>query len=162
MAKVNLNAIRTGNATTDRLISAGQAIASNPSAAPNIISNAAQNILRGRAGVTPRTGLENLSKSPKQRGALSSLSRGRVVENFMFPDDLDSQHYMLFKAKERRRLTRGDKSLINDARVIALPIPGNLQISYAADYENASLGVAGAMIGGQMNLKELKSGLYKR
>ena len=159
MAKINLNAIRTGKRRVDRLISAGQAIASNPAAATSIIANEAQNILTVRAGPVDRSGFDTLPSNPQQRGALAPLYKQRKMDTpIMFPDDLDADHYMLFKVKQERRLTRTVKR-INDIRVIALPIPGNLAVSYAADYENASLGVAGAMLGGQMSLEQLKGGL---
>ena len=60
---------------------------------------------------------------------------------------------------DERRLRKDERSDKKTKRVIALPIPGNLQVSYAADYENAALGALGGLMGGTVTKEQIGSGL---
>ena len=162
MPKINLNAIRTGNRTADKAISRAQNIISNPAAAAPILSGAVQDVIDtistgqipNSVDVTPTV------VNPAIKSQLASLyTNTQTPSSFLFPSDLDEDHYMLFKVMEQRRLRKEDSTKIKTKRTIALPIPGNLQVSYAADYENASLGILGGMIGGNIGLGDIGSGL---
>ena len=162
MPKINLNAIRSGNRSIDKAISQAQNIVSNPAATAPILEGAVQDAID-----TLSTGqIPNLPDfvqtlvNPLLSGKTASLHQNKKVPStFMFPSDLDEDHYMLFKVMEQRRLRKEDSTKIKTKRTIALPIPGNLQVSYAADYENASLGILGGMIGGNIGLGDIGSGL---
>ena len=162
MPKVNLNAIRTGNRTADKAISRAQNIISNPAAAAPILSGVVQDVIDTiSSGQIPNaTTLSPKIVNPAIKSQLASLyTNTETPSSFLFPNDLDEDHYMLFKVMESRRLRKEDDTKIKAKRTIALPIPGNLQVSYAADYENASLGVLGGLIGGNVSLGEIGSGL---
>ena len=162
MPKINLNSIRTGNRTADKAISRAQNIISNPAAAAPILSGVVQDVIDTiSTGQIPNpVSLSPTAFNPKIKSQLASLyTNSKNPSSFLFPSDLDEDHYMLFKVMEQRRLRKEDSTKIKTKRTIALPIPGNLQVSYAADYENASLGILGGMIGGNIGLGDIGSGL---
>ena len=157
MPKVNLNAIRTGNRTADKAISRAQNIISNPAAAAPILSGAVQDVIDtistgqipNSVDVTPTV------VNPAIKSQLASLYSTKNPSSFLFPSDLDEDHYMLFKVMDERRLRKDDRSDKKTKRVIALPIPGNLQVSYAAEYENAALGMLGAVTSGSLSQNDV-------
>ena len=162
MPKINLNAIRTGNRTADKAISRAQNIISNPAAAAPILSGAVQDVIDtistgqipNSVDVTPTV------VNPAIKSQLASLyTNTQTPSSFLFPSDLDEDHYMLFKVMGTRRLKKEDPSSKKIKRTIALPIPGNLQVSYAADYENAALGALGGLMGGTVTKEQIGSGL---
>lgn len=161
MPKINLNAIRTGNRTADKAISRAQNIISNPAAAAPILSGAVQDVIDtistgqipNPVDVTPTV------VNPAIKSQLSSLYSTKNPSSFLFPSDLDEDHYMLFKVMNERRLRKDARSDKKTKRVIALPIPGNLQVSYAAEYENAALGMLGAVTSGSLSQNDVIGGL---
>ncbi len=162
MPKVNLNAIRTGNRTADKAISRAQNIISNPAAAAPILSGAVQDVIdtisTGQIPDVPT--LAPPPTNPVMNSELASLyADTQNPSSFLFPSDLDEDHYMLFKVMESRRLRKEDNTKIKAKRTIALPIPGNLQVSYAADYENAALGALGGLMGGTVTKEQIGKGL---
>ncbi len=161
MPKVNLNAIRTGNRTADKAISQAQNIISNPAAAAPILSGVAQDVLNTiSTGQIPNaTTLSPKIVNPAISSQVASLfANEKNLDTFLFPNDLDEDHYMLFKVMETRRLRKEDKTSKKTKQVIALPIPGNLQVSYAADYENASIGMLGALASGSITGNDIVAG----
>ena len=162
MPKINLNSIRTGNRTADKAISRAQNIISNPAAAAPILSGAVQDVIDtiSTGQIPTLASLTPTAVNPNISTQLESLHvNTKHLSSFLFPNDLDEDHYMLFKVMETRRLRKEDESNKKILRTIALPIPGNLQVSYAADYENASLGILGGLAGGQLRNKDVASGL---
>ena len=161
MPKVNLNAIRTGNRTADRAISAAQNIISNPAAAAPILSGVAQDVINTiSSGQIPNaTKLTSGTKNSLIAGKTAPLRQNaKVPSSFLFPADLDEDHYMLFNVLKQRRLRKEDAAIIKNTMTIALPIPGNLQVSYAADYENASLGFLGGLAAGNIGKDDMLKG----
>ena len=162
MPKVNLNAIRTGNRTADKAISRAQNIISNPAAAAPILSGAVQDVIDTiSTGQIPTPAiLTKLPVNPNLKSKLAPLHENqKVPSSFLFPNDLDEDHYMLFKVMEQRRLRKEDTTAIKTKQTIALPIPGNLQVSYSSDYENASLGMLGAVTSGSLGASDVIGGL---
>lgn len=162
MPKVNLNAIRTGNRTADKAISRAQNIISNPAAAAPILSGVAQDVINTiSSGQIPNaTTLSPTIVNPAISSQTASLyANEKNLDTFLFPNDLDEDHYMLFKVMETRRLRKEDTTNKKTKQVIALPIPGNLQVSYAADYENAALGTLGGLMGGTVTKEQIGSGI---
>ena len=161
MPKINLNAIRSGNRSIDKAISQAQNIVSNPAATAPILEGAVQDAID-----TLSTGqIPNLPDfvqtlvNPLLSGKTASLHQNKKVPStFMFPSDLDEDHYMMFNVLSQRRLKKEDPVTIKKNTSIILPIPGTLQLSYAADYENAALGMLGGLAGGGMTGQELLSG----
>ena len=76
----------------------------------------------------------------------------------IFPDDLDDQHYMTFRVMKSVRKKALDRTVESTDSVIILPVPGNLALNYTADYENAELGMLGALTGGELNFDQMKQG----
>ncbi len=88
----------------------------------------------------------------KPRGELSSLYRNnKTTSSLVFPQDLDDEHYLIINAVKRSKQTisepKGKKDVLTS---IVLPIPGNLQVQYQAQYENTNLGMLGAAAAGRL------------
>ena len=169
MPQINLNQIRTGVNSTDRLISAGQAIISNPAAGLSIAKNlvnsgALGNALGGALGGSfgggrgPSDTMTSGQRTPSAVSGSTGFSGGKFKAPIMFPDDLDDQHYMTFRIMRSVRKKALERTVESTEKVIILPVPANLAVNYAADYENAELGMLGALGAGDMSWDELKSG----
>ena len=161
MPKINLNSIRTGNRTADKAISRAQNIISNPAAAAPILSGAVQDVIDtiSTGQIPDMPTLTPAAVNPVISGQLESLyANPKNLDSFLFPNDLDEDHYMLFKVMETRRLRKEDTTNKKTKQIIALPIPGNLQVSYAADYENASIGMLGALASGSITGNDIVAG----
>ena len=69
----------------------------------------------------------------------------------MFPSDIDDEHYLIINAIKRTKQTisepKGEEKILSS---FVLPIPGNLQVAYQAQYENSSLGILGSMAAGRL------------
>ena len=131
MPKVNLNAIRTGNRTADKAISRAQNIISNPAAAAPILSGVVQDVIDTiSSGQIPNaTTLSPKIVNPAIKSQLASLyTNTQTPSSFLFPSDLDEDHYMLFKVMETRRLRKEDESnkktlnLFVKSKIIYYPI----------------------------------------
>ena len=169
MPQINLNQIRTGVNSTDRLISAGQAIISNPAAGLSIAKNlvnsgALGNALGGALGGSfgggrgPSDTMTSGQRTPSAVSGSTGFSGGKFKAPIMFPDDLDDQHYMTFRIMRSVRKKALERTVESTEKVIILPVPANLAVNYAADYENAELGMLGALGAGDMSWDQLKSG----
>ena len=151
MPTINLNQIRTGSNSVDRLVSAAGAIAANPQAGLSIAKNLINSGVLGGAGPS----------DPSVAGLRSSGS-GKVKigtrgSNIMFPHDLDDQHFMTFRVVEsvREQLINPTKQV--KKRSIILPVPGNLVAKYASDWENSEMGALGALAAGNISMDDLQA-----
>ena len=109
MPKINLNAIRTGNRTADKAISRAQNIISNPAAAAPILSGAVQDVIDtiSTGQIPTLASLTPTAVNPNISTQLESLHvNTKHLSSFLFPNDLDEDHYMLFKVMETRRLIK--------------------------------------------------------
>ena len=90
------------------------------------------------------------NRAPK--GQLADLYRNKKkTTSLVFPRDLDDEHYIIINALKRNNQTikdsKGKKEYLTS---FVLPIPGNLQVQYQAQYENQSLGAIGAAAAGRL------------
>ena len=98
---------------------------------------------------------ENFIKSIQNRvpkGELSSLfGNNKKTNSYVFPSDIDDEHYLIINAIKRTKQTisepKGEEKILSS---FVLPIPGNLQVAYQAQYENSSLGILGSMAAGRL------------
>tara|TARA_B000000532_G_scaffold243405_1_gene239444 strand:+ start:2283 stop:3443 length:1161 start_codon:yes stop_codon:yes gene_type:complete len=110
------------------------------------------------------SGRENFIRKVQNRatkGELASLYRnGKTTHSLTFPRDLDDEHYIMINAIKRTKQTvsepKGKEEIMTS---IVLPIPGNLQVQYQAQYENQSLGQMGAMAAGRLGLATFGRGV---
>ena len=153
MAKVNLNSIRTGNAAVDRTIGAAQAAISNPAAAPAIVGGLISGIARGDFNKPDATATETVVTPHTDDSRVAQ--RKLHPTNITYPSDLDDDHYMIFCALTKTREKLLSPAVINTTDTIALPIPTGLQVGYAADYENASLGLLGGLAAGTISASDV-------
>ena len=80
------------------------------------------------------------------KGQLASLYSSKGASGLTFPADLDDEHYIIINVVKRNNQTiRDAKGKDEILQSVVLPIPGNLAVAYAAQYENTSLGILGAM-----------------
>lgn len=79
------------------------------------------------------------------------MPKSMNTASLVYPADIDDEHYMKIDAVKRSKQTikepKGKKEIITS---IVLPIPGNLQVQYQADYENKSLGIIGGAAAGRL------------
>lgn len=73
-----------------------------------------------------------------------------------YPDDLDNEHYMIFKIMTRDRENRLATGTRSSFKNIVLPIPSNLQVSQGASYNDTGLGAFGAMAAGKVDGADIK------
>ena len=150
MPTINLNQIRTGSNSVDRLVSAGQAIVSNPAAGLSI----ARNLIN--SGVLGGEGPSDPSVGGLRSSGPGKVKTGTRGDNIMFPHDLDDQHYMTFRVVESVR----GKSAVPTKRVkkrsIILPVPGNLVAKYASDWENSDMGSLAAIASGKISMADIQ------
>ena len=90
------------------------------------------------------------SRLPK--GHIAGLMpKSMNTASLVYPADIDDEHYMKIDAVKRSKQTikepKGKKEILSS---IVLPIPGNLQVQYQADYENKSLGLIGGAAAGRL------------
>ena len=151
MPKINLNQIRTGSNSVDRLVSAAGSIAANPQAGLSIAKNLINSGALGGEGISDPSVAGRRSSSSNQVGRKSAKK-----DDIMYPHDLDDQHYMTFRVIRtvRKNLASSTKQL--KQRSFILPIPGNLVANYAADYENAEMGLLGGLASGQIKMDDMK------
>ena len=152
MPSINLNQIRTGSNSVDRLVSAAGAIAANPQAGLSIAKNLINSgVLGGEGPSDPSVGGLR-SKTP-----LFTQAHGKVgkLEDIMFPHDLDDQHYMTFRVVRTVRKNLIETTKTMKERSFILPVPGNLVAKYAADYENQDIGILGALAAGDLGPGDL-------
>lgn len=151
MPKINLNQIRTGSNSVDRLVSAAGSIAANPQAGLSIAKNLINSGALGGEGISDPSVAGRRSSSSNTRGQKSAKK-----DDIMYPHDLDDQHYMTFRVIRtvRKNLASSTKQL--KQRSFILPIPGNLVANYAADYENAEMGLLGGLASGQISMDDMK------
>ncbi len=94
------------------------------------------------------------------KGELADLYKNnKRTSSFFFPQDLDDEHYVMINAVKRSKQTisepKGKKEILTS---IVLPVPGNLQVQYQAQYENAQLGQIGAAAAGRLGLRTATRG----
>tara|TARA_B100001057_G_scaffold391099_1_gene399236 strand:- start:248 stop:1378 length:1131 start_codon:yes stop_codon:yes gene_type:complete len=86
------------------------------------------------------------------KGHLAGLMpKSMNTASMVYPADIDDEHYMTISAFTRSKQTIKEpkgKKIIGTS--IVLPIPGNLQVQYQADYENKSMGLIGNMAAGRI------------
>ncbi len=94
------------------------------------------------------------------KGQLASLFSSKGASGLTFPADLDDDHYIIMNIVKRNNQTiREAKGKDEILQSIVLPIPGNLAVAYAAQYESTGLGILGAMSAGRIGGTTLKSGV---
>ena len=79
------------------------------------------------------------------------MPKSMNTASMVYPADIDDEHYMTISAFTRSKQTIKEpkgKKIIGSS--IVLPIPGNLQVQYQADYENKSLGIIGGAAAGRL------------
>ena len=99
------------------------------------------------------------NRAPK--GSLANLYSGASGSKpgLVFPQDLDDEHYIMITAMKRRNQTIRDQKGEDVAMAtVVLPIPGNLQVAYNAQYENQGLGILGGMSAGRVGGSTVKNG----
>lgn len=74
----------------------------------------------------------------------------------IYPDDLDNEHYMIFRIMTRVRKNRLDTGERNTFKNIVLPVPSNLQVGQGASYSDSELGAFGAMAAGRVSAGDIK------
>ena len=115
----------------------------------NVRVSAREQFLRKVTNRAPKGSLANLY------GGASGSKPGLV-----FPQDLDDEHYIMITAMKRRNQTIRDQKGEDVAMAtVVLPIPGNLQVAYNAQYENQGLGILGGMSAGRVGGSTVKNGL---
>ena len=79
------------------------------------------------------------------------MPRSKNTASMVYPADIDDEHYMKIDAFTRSKQTLNEpngKKIIGSS--IVLPIPGNLQVTFQADYENKGMGLIGAAAAGRL------------
>jgi len=93
------------------------------------------------------------------KGQLASLFSSKGASGLTFPADLDDDHYIIMNIVKRNNQTirkaKGEDQILQS---VVLPIPGNLAVAYAAQYESTGLGILGAMSAGRIGGTSLESG----
>ena len=93
------------------------------------------------------------------KGQLSSLYSSKGASGLTFPADLDDEHYIIINVVKRNNQTiRDAKGKDEILQSVVLPIPGNLAVAYAAQYESTGLGILGAMSAGRVGGGTLSAG----
>ena len=93
------------------------------------------------------------------KGQLSSLYSSKGASGLTFPADLDDEHYIIINIVKRNNQTiRDAKGKDEILQSVVLPIPGNLAVAYAAQYESTGLGILGAMSAGRVGGGTLSAG----
>ena len=86
----------------------------------------------------------------------SLLPRSMNTAGLTFPSDIDDEHFIKIDAVKRSKQTinepKGKKKILKS---IVLPIPGNLQVAYQADYENKGLGIIGGASAGRVTANSI-------
>ncbi len=86
------------------------------------------------------------------KGHIAGLvPRSKNTASMVYPADIDDEHYMKIDAFTRSKQTLNEpngKKIIGSS--IVLPIPGNLQVTFQADYENKGMGLIGAAAAGRL------------
>ena len=158
MPKVNLK----------QITNVGKSVAGQVSGALENVAGAA-----GKGGFSVSAGPNGVSVSANFNELLKKTSTGNKIsspikelfdntkfkKSLIYPEDLDNQHYMIFKVMKERRLNKEDKRKIDTYQNIVLPIPSNLQVAYGMQYQNSNLGLFGGMAAGTVTGGELNSAL---
>lgn len=86
------------------------------------------------------------------KGHIAGLvPRSKNTASMVYPADIDDEHYVKIDAFTRSKQTLNEpngKKIIGSS--IVLPIPGNLQVTFQADYENKGMGLVGAAAAGRL------------
>lgn len=114
----------------------------------------------GPNGITIGGNFNQLKKGARNPNTIRSplrelYSNPKIKAPIVFPQDLDNDHYIIFKIMRERRIDRRDTRKIDTYQNIVLPIPSNLTTAYGANYANESLGMFGGMVSGQLNAGDL-------
>lgn len=131
----------------------------------NNLRNTATSILNGKLGVNLSLGKGGLSintnfnKLIQNKGISGNLHRSALkslynkkYKGLSFPRDLDTDHFIVFRVYKSTAASRTQQIPTKSTlRNIALPVPNNLQTSYAANYENQELGLIGAAAAGKIS-----------
>lgn len=116
----------------------------------------------GPNGITVGGNFNQIKKGARTPNTIRSpirelYSNPKVKSPIVFPQDLDNDHYVMFKIMRERRIDRRDRRVIDTFQNIVLPVPSNLTTSYGANYANESLGAFGAMAAGQVGASDIES-----
>ena len=114
----------------------------------------------GPNGITIGGNFNQLKQGARTPNAIRSpirelYSNPKIKSPIVFPQDLDNDHYIMFKIMRERRIDRRDRRTIDTYQNIVLPVPSNLTTAYGANYANESLGTFGAMASTQLNAADL-------
>lgn len=91
-----------------------------------------------------------LSKS-KQNSPLKQLYEELAPPaDVMFPLDLDTEHYIMFRQIERIRDKQNTNETATTKKSIVLPLPNNLNPQYSANYKDQEMGIAGGFAAGNL------------
>jgi hypothetical protein len=77
--------------------------------------------------------------------------------DYIFPADLDVDHYIRFDRIERVRQKENGDENTNVLNTTILPLPSNLSPQYSANYKDQEMGVAGALSSGVLSTGEVAS-----
>jgi hypothetical protein len=100
---------------------------------------------------------EKLTKSDGN-SPLKGLVEETAPADITFPEDLDDERYILIHHVKRVTYKAGATKSQTPIRTIALPVPSNLNPTYAANYKDEPMGVAGAFASGELGVGDLKQG----
>jgi hypothetical protein len=116
----------------------------------------------GPNGVSISANFNELLKKTTQGNRVVSpikelFERDKFKKSLQYPDDLDNEHYMIFKVMRRERKSRLATEKRNVVQNIILPIPSSLSVSQQASYADENLGIAGAMAAGDLKSGDISS-----
>ena len=114
----------------------------------------------GPNGITIGGNFNQLKPGARTPNAIRSpirelYSNPKIKSPIVFPQDLDNDHYIMFKIMRERRIDRRDRRTIDTYQNIVLPVPSNLTTAYSASYSNENLGTFGAMTAGRVGATDL-------
>jgi hypothetical protein len=103
---------------------------------------------------------QKLTKT-EQDSPLKALYRDseELTADIIFPQDLDTEHYIMFRAKERNRNKKNKPGTTKTLQSIVLPVPTNLSSNYGVAYGEQAMGFAGGLAAGTLGLGNAASGI---
>jgi hypothetical protein len=83
----------------------------------------------------------------------------QLYADYVFPADLDVEHYIRFDRIERVRQKENGNEITNPLNTIVLPLPSNLSPQYNANYKDQEMGIAGALASGVVGTQSVQMAL---
>ena len=128
--------------------SAGASVSGELEKVAGAAGKGAFSISAGPNGITVSGNFNQLKPGARTPNAIRSpirelYSNPKIKSPIVFPQDLDNDHYIMFKIMRERRIDRRDRRTIDTYQNIVLPVPSNLTTAYGANYANESLGTFG-------------------